>query len=245
MRKSIFLLIIAVTTAGCNKQPNNVYDENAAKEKFCSYLNEENIDQTIPIVNEYLSRLEPDLDDEQQLQELVEWLQSCPCIIDVWRLNGVPPLPIYQITFSFDESRITKNFIMDISMSHPLKTIGYHLRKDENWADRIAYIQLQEATQDGLIYDVYTTMPGLTYEYAVEYEEVENNTIKVDILHSLLKVNCPCTSLTTVSIKKDTYTKAIISATGRYLITHSDGTPDSYEYRLIDTREISLPKTKK
>ena len=244
LKHLLFLLILAVVTAGCNKQPNSGYDENAAKEKFCLYLNEENIDQTIPIVNEYISMLDDDLDDEQQLQKLVTWLQSCPCIIDANIVDDVLYmgllLPIYQITFSFDENGMTKNLIMNILKNQPLKVANNH--EGPTRGIRIAYIHLQEITEDNLIYDVYTM--SSFFEVIEEYieEKTENNIIKIDIFSSYsYLVDCTCPSKSTISIKKGAYQKAIISAMAR---CESAPIPEYFEYRLIGTIEIFLPKTK-
>ena len=47
-----FLLILTAFIVGCSKQPNDVYDETAEKEKFCSYVNVENIDKTTVLPQE-------------------------------------------------------------------------------------------------------------------------------------------------------------------------------------------------
>ena len=129
MEKIVFLLIMAVATAGCNREKSNAYDEHAAKENFCSHLNAENIDQTIPIVNQFLSGLSAELNNEQQLQELTAWLKSCPCIIDAEVLtqpSSQTNPSMREIEVSFDENGTTKRFIMTISMEKPLKVTGYH-----------------------------------------------------------------------------------------------------------------------
>ena len=119
-----FLLAIAVFTVGCDNK-TNIVDEPEGKEIFCSYLNEENIDKTIPIVDQYLSGLSSALNIEQQLKDLTAWFKSCPCISEVAALT----LPNQQndpreIAFSFDENGITKEYIFEISMSQPLSVIS-------------------------------------------------------------------------------------------------------------------------
>ena len=125
---SLCLVFLAAVLAGCNRDKNNGYDENVAKEKFCSFLNVENIDKTIPFVDEFLSGLSDGLNDEQQLQELTAWLKSCSCIINatVFCKSCVETNPPKsQIAVSFDENGTTKNFILEITMSTPLKAAGY------------------------------------------------------------------------------------------------------------------------
>jgi len=126
LKNIVFLLMLATIFAGCNKKTNNEADENATKEKFCTFLNEENMDKTIPFVDEFLSRLAAGLDDEQQLQVLVAWLKSQPCIVDaVLILYGNETPPMSEIELSFDENEMTKRFIMTVSMEKPLKIAGY------------------------------------------------------------------------------------------------------------------------
>jgi len=128
----IFLLAMAAAIfSGCDKQPNTVVEEPEEptnKELFCSHVNVANIDQTIPIVNEFLSGLSTALNDEQQLQMLATWLKSCPCIIDASVLtqpaDETDP-PKREIDVSFDENETTKRFIMTVSMEKPMKVTEY------------------------------------------------------------------------------------------------------------------------
>ena len=113
----VFLLFIAAVVAGCDRK-NDDYDAYSEIQKFCSFLNAENIDQTIPIVNRFLSRLPAGLDAEQQLTKLWAWLESCPCIIDVAVLNET------GIVFSFFENR-KKIYFMDLLMEKSMKVTGY------------------------------------------------------------------------------------------------------------------------
>ena len=112
--RTFFILISILLLAGCNKRPDN-------EERFCSFVNVENIDKTIPIVNEFLSGLSADLDDEQQLQELVLFLRSCPCITVLSQLTYRMRS---EIVFAFDENETTQRLIMDVSMGKPLKVTG-------------------------------------------------------------------------------------------------------------------------
>ena len=112
-----------------------------------------------------------------------------------------------------------------------------------NSLQQIDDIQLQEITEDSLIYDVYTTFSGGMDEYTVEYEEGENHTVKVNILYSQInQVDCYCTIKTSISIKKNTYQKAIISAKVRWRISGSEENPEYSDYWVIDSKEISLPE---
>ena len=91
-------------------------------EDFCSFANVENIDKTIPFVNQFLGGLSAGLSDEQQLGELVAWLKAQPCITDATLISGDPR----QVHIWFEESGETKRFFMDVSMEKPLKITGFH-----------------------------------------------------------------------------------------------------------------------
>ena len=114
-----FLLLLAIIFASCDKKTTHEVDKPADKEKFCSHVNAANIDQTIPIVNQFLSGLSAELNDERQLQELTTWLKSCPCIIDA------EILPTSEILISFVENGTTKRFVIAVTMEKPLKIAGY------------------------------------------------------------------------------------------------------------------------
>jgi len=123
LNHTLMLFILAIVTAGCNREKSHKFDENADKELFCSYVSVENIDRTIPIVNEFLSGLSGYLNNDQQLQELTAWLKSQPCIVDAAVFKETPTAS--EILFLFDESGTTKDLIFVISMTKQLKVIGY------------------------------------------------------------------------------------------------------------------------
>jgi len=110
------ILLLFVGFVGCDKTTDS--------EKLCLHLNSKNIDKTIPIINDYLSSLKSNLNDEQKLQALTEWLKSNSCIINatVLCVSCIETLPAQsEVSFSFQEGGITKIVTLDISMSKPLK----------------------------------------------------------------------------------------------------------------------------
>jgi len=102
-----------------------VYCHNVTdSEKLCLYLNSENVDKIIPVVNEYLAKIKSDLPDEQKIQMLAEWLKSSSCVIDATILcvSCIETLPAQsEISFSFRDGKATKEVILDILMTNPLK----------------------------------------------------------------------------------------------------------------------------
>jgi len=135
-------LVFAMATTGCivennndnNEEPKNIEGNEEVEEiEFCSCLNEENINQTIPIINEFLCGLSNDLDDDEQLEALVTWLKSQPCIIDATLLCQScleTELPKSEILISFEENGIKKELVIDIAMEKPLRVASYHENKE-------------------------------------------------------------------------------------------------------------------
>ena len=120
IKLTVVMFFLLLLTVGCNKEVN--------KDEFCSYVNVKNIDKTIPFINEFLSELSDNLDDEQKLLAFETWLKSYPCIIDATTLcvSCVYTNPAQsEILISFEENGIIKEFALDISMSDPLRAVGY------------------------------------------------------------------------------------------------------------------------
>ena len=235
--KALFLLMLVLFAAGCSNSESPIEKD---EKDFCFYVNEENIDQTIPFINEFLSGLS---NDEQPLQALEAWLKSQPCIFDAtffasfFCSENNPEMS--EILISFDENKIMKKIILDVLVTKPLNAIGYHDYKvGKNPHDQMHCIQLKEITEENLEFIVYTTIAGGGVSCNVEYDESVNNTIKVNILYSQGEVVATCIflQLASVSIKKGIYQKAVISTfINRF---------GSSGYLPIDSREISLPNTK-
>jgi hypothetical protein len=113
------ILLLLTEFVGCDKE-----DEETDSKKFCSYLNIENINKAIPIINDYLASLSSNLNDEEKIQSLTKWLKSSSCVIDATILcvSCIETLPAQsEISFSFKEGEVTKIVTLDISMSNPLK----------------------------------------------------------------------------------------------------------------------------
>ena len=133
------LLIWAVCAAGCNKNNENG--------DFCSYLNAENMNKTIPFIDNFLSSLPDKLDDGQRLDTLAAWLKSQPCICEAVVLCQLCiNTPISKLSFSSDE----KDFILDVSANkvegfHDLQNFVCDCNTDENFYycyDEKIFVQL-------------------------------------------------------------------------------------------------------
>ena len=78
-------------------------------------------------------------------------------------------------------------------------------------------------------------------EHYVEYEEEVDN-IKVNIFYSEVfpHIDCYCPAQTTIKIKKDAYSKAIVSIMFRNAIGSTEENLGYSVYRLYDSKEIDL-----
>ena len=126
----LLLLIPAIFFAGCDKNKDKNGD---IEEKFCSYLDVENIDKTFPIVNEWLSVQSADLSGEQILEALAEWLKTQPCVIEVevvCSACGETASPTGEIAISFEDDGVTKDFIFELSLTNPLEVTDYREYKE-------------------------------------------------------------------------------------------------------------------
>ena len=101
--------------------------EDAIIEDFCSCVNLEDIDKTISLVNQFLSGLSEDLNEEQRMQALVTWLQSHACIIDA-RIIFYNTNPNYQATnvvaFSFNDGDVIRELMLNFSTTN--RVISYY-----------------------------------------------------------------------------------------------------------------------
>ena len=125
----VCMLFIAVSGCETKSTVPDEDDDEALKLKFCSFLNTEDIVKTIPLVDKFLSSLSNNLDDAQKLQALTAWLNEQPCIIEASVLCQScveTNSPMSEIFISFDDDGMTQEFVLDVSMSNPLKAAGYH-----------------------------------------------------------------------------------------------------------------------
>jgi hypothetical protein len=118
----VFALLLG--TAGCDKE------EVFCDSDFCLYADVENFYKTAPFINEYLSSLSKDWDDEQKLQALVSWLSTHSCVIDAklreynphsgpWTSQGG------RIDIFLDDNGITRELILNVQTVPSLIATGY------------------------------------------------------------------------------------------------------------------------
>ena len=87
----------------------------------------ENMEQAIPVMNDFLSGLPEHLDDTQKFQELSNWFKAHACagsssivLCQSCILTTTPPMAEFEVPI------FGGRYILDISMTNPLKVVGYH-----------------------------------------------------------------------------------------------------------------------
>ena len=79
--------MLALGTFACDNH-NDLDNELTDDVDFCLCLNLEDVNKTIPIVNEYLAGLPEDVTVEQTFDSLVTWFNSFPCDVNAQILYG-------------------------------------------------------------------------------------------------------------------------------------------------------------
>jgi len=97
-----------------------VDSRNSDKIYFCSCLNLEDINKTIPIINEFLAGLPDSVSKEQTFESLETWLNSFPCSIDAKILYGVDIIwgreQMYGVAISINDNEIVRELELDFAV---------------------------------------------------------------------------------------------------------------------------------
>ena len=120
LKNIIILLVLAIGVSACEKC--HEFDDEV---EFCSNLNLEDIDKTIPIINEFLATLPEDLNNEQKLQAFTKWLTSYPCIIDATIVCESCHFTMSEIMIYFEENGTTRDLSLIIVMGKTLHVAEY------------------------------------------------------------------------------------------------------------------------
>jgi len=110
------LLALLLGTVACDKEnPNNcdeiclIFESN----DFCLYVSIDEFHNTAPFINSYLRHIQKDgLSEEEQLQELAQWLESKPSIVrvedPVFEISWQPQSSIGYIRLFYDDRGIER-----------------------------------------------------------------------------------------------------------------------------------------
>ncbi len=163
---------------GCDNDENMEFGD----EEFCLYVSSENIDKTIPIMNDFLKGLPNGLSEEQKLQALTKWLKSSPCIIDAVILcnSCIYTNPaMSEIMISFKENGITKDLILDIVMESQLQVSYIH----KHYASMDVFVKTKK---DFTINEVFDFINSLDLDVESIEDGVYVSTMSSDNLQYIL-----------------------------------------------------------
>ena len=141
LKYTAIMLLCIVTmvffaAVGCEKQNSSFLED-----EFCScFHNFEDINKTIPVVNDFLANMPNEMKDnggwtykEQIFQDLVAWFKSLRCVIDaniLWSVAAIYPPEMGGVSISVKDNNIVKELYLDfaivegyIAYTHIL---GYH-----------------------------------------------------------------------------------------------------------------------
>jgi hypothetical protein len=146
------------------------------------YLNSEDIDKTIPIINEFLVGLPNSnsfSEDEQNLQALTEWLKSKSCVIDATILcvSCIYTYPAQsEISFSFNEEEITKEVVLDILMTNPLKASICSIKEKDKQSNCDQDVIISQIEYENAPNDLYDPIND---KYNIINMEIVGNCLKI------------------------------------------------------------------
>lgn len=113
----ITVLIIAIGAIACDREFDKEFNED---NDFCTYLNMEDINKTIPIINEFLTELPDSMSKEQTFESLRIWLNSFTCDVDAKILFGEDLIwgekQMYGVSIAVKDSDILRELVLDFSI---------------------------------------------------------------------------------------------------------------------------------
>lgn len=123
MRQIALCFLIIMMFSGCKKE--NI----SGNGEFCSAISIQDHDKTLSVINKYLATQNKNLSDEQKIDKLKKWLAAKSCILEVniFCISCIYTLPAQselRIRFMIDGRSAEQT--LDISMSNPLKAVGFH-----------------------------------------------------------------------------------------------------------------------
>lgn len=113
----IIVLILVIGVFACDKEPETELNDDKG---FCSCLNLEDINKTIPLINEFLAELPDSISKEQTFESLETWLNSFPCNVDAKILYGIDLIwgqeQMYGVSISVKDSEIMRELELDFAI---------------------------------------------------------------------------------------------------------------------------------
>ncbi|GHT72406.1 hypothetical protein AGMMS50262_00970 [Bacteroidia bacterium] len=121
----IVVLLLSIALLSCEEHDK----EQKISNDFCSYVSNESVDGTIPIINDYLNSLDNNLTDSIKLVKLTNALKEKSCVAEAKLvcfecIFTNPPMSEIYVTFQLNGGE-TKFMNLDIQ-HQPLKATVYH-----------------------------------------------------------------------------------------------------------------------
>ena len=125
MKNVVIILVLAICLSACDEGAEinlSAGDEDTEMDfnsdlEFCSCLNMEDINKTIPIVNEFLAELPEGISGEKTFEYLKTWLNTFPCDINAKILIGEDMFwggeRIYGVSISIKDNEIFRELSLD------------------------------------------------------------------------------------------------------------------------------------
>lgn len=129
MKKARLLLativFLNIVLTACNK--DNIRCTNESE--FCGFISSEEFDNTGPLTDTFLKKLDSDLSAQEKLEKLVNWLKCKRCVANAEIfcnscIETYPAQSELKVWFLVNGQQIEKT--LDITMSDPLRFRTYH-----------------------------------------------------------------------------------------------------------------------
>jgi hypothetical protein len=130
MKKLFLLMAVVAVLSGCKGD-----DETIENNDFNTFVSAGDFDSTGPVINRFLESLNSDLDDSAKMEKLKTWLKTQRCVsgADILCVSCIFTLPAQsELVIAFEVNGKTEKLVMDISMSNPLRFVGYHEMPEMN-----------------------------------------------------------------------------------------------------------------
>lgn len=146
MKNITIMFVLAICMISCEADFNNV--ENSETElgdianndvELCQCLNMEDVNKTIPIINEFLAGLPNGMSKEQTFEALETWLNSFSCNVDAKILYGTDMIwgqeQMYGVSISVKDNEIVRELKLDFDIIDNATTysriVGYVYYKQD------------------------------------------------------------------------------------------------------------------
>lgn len=117
LKKIIIVLLLSSGAIACDKESDMELKDD---KDFCSCLNMEDINKTIPIINEFLAELPDSLSKEKTFESIETWLNSFSCDVKAKILYGEDLIwgeeQMYGVSISIEDNEKVRELELDFAI---------------------------------------------------------------------------------------------------------------------------------